>query len=614
MKSLHVFFLMLCLTMPAFAQQAATSSATPDWNALGNIAVMYEGRLKPLDTVARSNMLMICGKQTVKVEGRPMHALEWLMDVMCKPQRADLYRVFLIHDPDIQSLLKLGEEDKRWSFEELAPQLSLINEQARLAMDVQSYQRNRYQRAIIELYHHMSNYILLKNSIAPESSPDFGKDIVMIKTLTDWLVANPDKVDNTIMQDLGFLKQKYDMLSSRSSIHFVPPIGDLPWMRIPEHLRYVLAGVELDPSVKLFATIRQAYRDGDWATINQSVAEHLQTPAQQQTKVRSEATFNRISLLVNAMPVYVLALVITLLAMVFKQPKFLTAGVVVVLIAFAMHTIGLGWRMWIEGRPPVINLYGSAVFIGWGATVMALVLEKIFKNGLGTIAATLIGFATLIIAHHLSLSGDTIEPVRAVLDSNFWLSTHVLIVTLGYSAMFVAGAIGMIYVVADLVMRLQVSSDPTMQSTLNSFTTTMGRMVYGIICFAMLFSFVGTVLGGIWADQSWGRFWGWDPKENGALLIVLWNAATLHARWGGMIQVRGMMLMALLGNCITAFSWFGVNMMGVGLHSYGFMEGAFFWLIAFWFSQLLFIAIGLFPISETPMQLQADKGTTQTQG
>jgi hypothetical protein len=121
-------------------------------------------------------------------------------------------------------------------------------------------------------------------------------------------------------------------------------------------------------------------------------------------------------------------------------------------------------------------------------------------------------------------------------------------------------------------------------------------MVYGIICFATLFSFVGTVLGGIWADQSWGRFWGWDPKENGALLIVLWCATMLHARWGGLVKARGLMNMALVGNIITSFSWFGVNMLGIGLHSYGFMDEAFFWLSLFIATQLAIILIGLLPL------------------
>ena len=124
----------------------------------------------------------------------------------------------------------------------------------------------------------------------------------------------------------------------------------------------------------------------------------------------------------------------------------------------------------------------------------------------------------------------------------------------------------------------------------------LSRMVYGIVCFATLFSFVGTVLGGIWADQSWGRFWGWDPKENGALIIVLWNALILHARWGGLVKERGLMNMAIFGNIVTAWSWFGVNMLGIGLHSYGFMDAAFKWLMLFNASQLVLIALGLLPV------------------
>jgi hypothetical protein len=103
------------------------------------------------------------------------------------------------------------------------------------------------------------------------------------------------------------------------------------------------------------------------------------------------------------------------------------------------------------------------------------------------------------------------------------------------------------------------------------------------------------VLGGIWADQSWGRFWGWDPKENGALLIVLWNAIILHARWGGYARDRGIMAMAIFGNVITALSWFGVNMLGVGLHSYGFMDKAFWALSGFCASQLALVGLALAP-------------------
>jgi ABC-type transport system involved in cytochrome c biogenesis permease subunit len=168
-----------------------------------------------------------------------------------------------------------------------------------------------------------------------------------------------------------------------------------------------------------------------------------------------------------------------------------------------------------------------------------------------------------------------------VLDSNFWLATHVVIVSTGYSATFLAGFLALIYIFRGM---FTTSLD---KATADS----LARMVYGIVCFATLFSFVGTILGGIWADQSWGRFWGWDPKENGALIIVMWNALILHARWGGMIKQRGLMILAVGGNIATAWSWFGVNLLSVGLHNYGFSDASFLPLVSFGISQLAIIAL-----------------------
>jgi len=175
--------------------------------------------------------------------------------------------------------------------------------------------------------------------------------------------------------------------------------------------------------------------------------------------------------------------------------------------------------------------------------------------------------------------------MRAVLDSNFWLATHVIIITIGYSATFLAGFLAMIYILRGVLTK----------SLDRQTSDALSRMVYGIVCFATLFSLVGTILGGIWADQSWGRFWGWDPKENGALLIVLWNAVVLHARWGGLARTRGIMALAVFGNIVTSWSWFGTNMLGVGLHSYGFMDEACKALVAFVVSQLALIALAYVP-------------------
>jgi cytochrome c-type biogenesis protein CcsB len=265
-----------------------------------------------------------------------------------------------------------------------------------------------------------------------------------------------------------------------------------------------------------------------------------------------------------------------------------------------VHTFTLIARMSIQGRPPVTNLYSSAIFIGWGCAGICLIVEWIYRNSLATVAGSVVAAATAgIIAHYLSLSGDTMEMMQAVLDTNFWLATHVTTMTLGYSATYIAGAVGLVYLglyvlppEAGLKKTVIIGGAGAKPMELGRV---LGQIIYGVVCFATLLSFVGTVLGGIWADQSWGRFWGWDPKENGALLIVLWNAIILHARWGGYARERGTMAMAIFGNVITSFSWFGVNMLGVGLHSYGFMDKAFWALSAFVASQLAIMVFALVP-------------------
>jgi ABC-type transport system involved in cytochrome c biogenesis permease subunit len=214
-----------------------------------------------------------------------------------------------------------------------------------------------------------------------------------------------------------------------------------------------------------------------------------------------------------------------------------------------------------------------------------LVLERIYKNGIGNKLAGLTGFASLIVAHHLGSDGDTLEMLQAVLDTNFWLATHVTSITIGYSATFVAGFLGWEYILTGVLTR-RLQKEPQKE---------LSQMIYGILCFATLFSFTGTVLGGIWADQSWGRFWGWDPKENGALLIVIWNALILHARWGGLVKQRGIAVLAVVGNMVTGWSWFGTNQLGIGLHAYGFNNTLAAGLTIFWMMNLTIIGMGLLP-------------------
>jgi ABC-type transport system involved in cytochrome c biogenesis permease subunit len=346
----------------------------------------------------------------------------------------------------------------------------------------------------------------------------------------------------------------------------------------------------LPPAVRAFGALGDTFRAGDRDAFARVAADYAGSLAKDHPRAfgrsRYEEFFNHAQPFYHSMVLYVAACLLACASWLGWSSSLRRTAFWLLLLALVVHSFGMGSRMWLQERPPVTNLYSSAIFVGWAAVLVGLVLEKIFRDGIGVACAGLVGFITLIIAHHLGGSGDTLEMLQAVLDTNIWLATHVVVITAGYSAMFLAGFLALFYVVRGM---FTATLDPVAADALN-------RMVYGVICFATLFSFAGTVLGGIWADQSWGRFWGWDPKENGALLIVLWCALILHARWAGLIRQRGLMAMAIGGNAITAFSWFGVNMLGVGLHSYGFMDKAFPWLVGFIASQILIALLTRLPL------------------
>src|SRR5262249_38186545 len=115
------------------------------------------------------------------------------------------------------------------------------------------------------------------------------------------------------------------------------------------------------------------------------------------------------------------------------------AAVGLALVTLVVHTFALIGRMYIQGRPPIPNLYSSAVYIGWGCLVLGLVLEGLYRNGIGIALGGLTGFLSLQIADRLGTTGDTLEMMQAVLDTNFWLATHVTTVTSGYFVTYIAG-------------------------------------------------------------------------------------------------------------------------------------------------------------------------------
>ena len=543
-----------------------------DVDGFGRLPVLEGGRVKPLDSVARNSLLIIRSQQGFRFNGQTIGADEWLLDLLFRPQVADAQPVFVINDPDVLGLIGLKQSaDRYFSFETLAPHIDEIEKQAQAAHPIDARQRTRFQGAIVNLYDRMILYHRLKNSVQLAGTPGLGAELEIL--------SNPE------------FKDHRDSLTQLASFRPLPPLpGRTPdaWMSSGEALNLATTG-PLHPGLRPLAALAFDYTAGNTDAFNgdlesfRGVVIGLQSQAQ--SHANAEMAFNRAQPFFAGMTIYVLALFSIFVSWLWKPEWFQPTGFWLLSAGVVVHTIGLAARILLQGRPPVTNLYSSAVFVGWAAVLLGLVLERIYRRGFGTAVAAAFGFGTLLIAHHLATEGDTMEMMRAVLDSNFWLATHVVSITIGYSGTFLAGFIALAYT---LRKHIAPDLDPSTSKVLES-------MVYGVICFSLLFSFVGTVLGGIWADQSWGRFWGWDPKENGALLIVLWNAIILHARWGGYVKERGTMAMAIVGNIITSFSWFGVNMLGVGLHSYGFMDKAFVWLTVFIASQLLMIGLCILP-------------------
>jgi len=236
----------------------------------------------------------------------------------------------------------------------------------------------------------------------------------------------------------------------------------------------------------------------------------------------------------------------------------------------------------IRGRPPVSTLYETILFITSIAVISSLLIERMNRQRIALALAAVLGTGGMFLAFRYEAmeAVDTMPSLVAVLDTNFWLSTHVTTVTMGYSAGLLASAFAHIWVLGKLFGLKRGES---------RFYSSLSRMTYGVICFGLLFSTVGTILGGIWANESWGRFWGWDPKENGALMIVLWDLFILHARMGGYIRDTGLAMAAIFGGMIVAFSWWGVNLLGIGLHSYGFTSGIMRSLLVFYILEVLML-------------------------
>jgi ABC-type transport system involved in cytochrome c biogenesis permease subunit len=616
-----------------------------DVRTFSQLPVAENGRVQPWDSVARVTLRSISGKDYLQarvaddgsltpivgnepffVTTKKIPAADWLLDVLFAPEKAaKKYKPFRVDYPELAGRLSIEPGEKFFSldqflfrWDELAPQIY----KAYKAHE-DGHQLSDYQTKLLELSEKVRLYLKVAG---PENIADYhafrvdGRELRQFLQLPDdglGLFSKRDLLAGDKAQRLlqltrsdgadpsnGGLSELRDqaddliksidffegMMCRQEGLRIVPPqrAGD-DWVSIQAAQRQGAAAVQ---PIVYYAELREAY-ESDLPSRFNSVATTFYTSLEKQVprqadKASFEAGFNTYDPFLKCIVFYVAAFTLVCLSWLpvsWRAIPYRSAAALIV-VALVVHTAGLIGRIYISGRPPVTNLTSASIFIAWGALLLALGVEYFFRNSIGLLVAAAAGFCSLLLSEGLTVQeGDTLKVLQAVLDTNFWLATHVVCVTLGYAATFLAGLLGIVYIIRGLFTPM--SKDDGRE---------IARMIYGVVCFAMFFSFVGTVLGGIWADQSWGRFWGWDSKENGAVLVVLTNAILLHSRWAGIVRERGIAVLAVWGIMVTQWSFFGTNQLGIGLHAYGFTEGLWAKLLLFWGVELGFIVMGLVPM------------------
>ncbi|MEK7412084.1 MAG: cytochrome c biogenesis protein CcsA, partial [Planctomycetota bacterium] len=313
-----------------------------------------------------------------------------------------------------------------------------------------------------------------------------------------------------------------------------------------------------------------AVRAGDAEAVERHAAAIMQSlaPVVDGERLYAENIYHRLALFNLSLYCDILCVLLLGVGLLGCRTWLWRLAVASLAIGIVCHLCGITLRVWIQCRPPVATLYESIVFVGLIAAILGLIVEGVRRRGDGAFVGATAAALLLLIAKGYTEDGDTMGMLVAVLNSNFWLTVHVLTITIGYGCALVTGVVAHVALSA----RIIYPADGILHRAHD-------RALLGLSLVSLLFTLFGTILGGIWADQSWGRFWGWDPKENGALLIVVWLIMMLHLRISGLAGPRGFAFGLILGNIVVSVAWFGVNLLGVGLHSYGFDGGTFFWLV-----------------------------------
>lgn len=597
---------------------------------VADMPVQEGGRLKPFSTWAAFRMYGIHSKRKikVKVQGKTLEITptEWMLDCIFRPKVAHTLPSFRIEDAQVATALKIktGEftdsigkktiKKRRdlYSFNEIVnddfisqwQQYSLKQateaKTARVPKGIDLHKSNLL--ASISDYHRQTRWLEMTEAVHAgmqkvleesektqqqmsaemlESMPKF----FAMKQLEHWLTqsfSQDQKIAEQARQQWqDFLVVDLAMLPSENA-------KDSKWISYPAEMKHKFLNqetTEKDQRRLAEATkdwlrwieLKSLYEKGDQQALLQGFKQYrenvetiLKKRGENLEKVNSEITYYNRNYYAYAFGFYFLGCLLMIFLLPSPQSLYGTvlgyASLAFALLATGYVLSGVVHRSLIMGRYPLGNLYDTILLITGVAVLVLLFMEIFSRKKVCVAAAVTLGLFGMFLANRFEVGdgADNMKPLAAVLNSNYWLATHVTTISIGYAGGLIAAMLSTFYLMARLT---------GIDNKDKNFRRLMTRMAYGAACFTLFFSLVGTVLGGVWANDSWGRFWGWDPKENGALMIVLWYLAILHARLAGYVKEWGLHIVMVLGANVVAFSWWGVNFLATGLHNYGFASG-----------------------------------------
>lgn len=510
--------------------------------AIRHLPVQDAGRIKPYDTFAKELLELIYGKskyETEKGEKAPAYLI--VLTWMLAPDSWVTRPLFEVNHLDVKSKLGLPADKKHFTSQELFGSDKFQNLMQELNDKRESREKlTPYFQALQRLQNQMIFFRELTAGrllrIMPSADSDTWFSVSEIPETQQKLFID---ISQNVALYLGTLAEKGDVHAAAS---------------------------KLDQSVFAFQDSVRAL-----------------TPEKYQAgqKVSTEVMYNDIHPFRWAYIFYILAAILLLVIWIRDLKSGMPIVWALVLTGFAIHTLGFAFRIYLAERPPVTNMYETVVWVSWGVILFSMILEKVYKFKALILAGTLVGFVTMVVADTAPAVLDpSLQPLEAVLRSNYWLIVHVMTISISYAAFALAfglGDIGLIYYIIDA---------EKYKDHIQKITTG----VYRAMQIGVAFIAPGIILGGIWADYSWGRFWGWDPKETWALIVLLGYIIILHARLVNWIQNFGMLVSGVMTFNLVIMAWYGVNfILGAGLHSYGFGAGGVEYVSVFVFIHALLI-------------------------